>query len=1715
MKNQVNKKVSKLLIALLSLVIMSVACVSFAACNKECTHSKFKLSEDTATCVAGGFITHTCEDCGYAYMEPTAAKGHDYDTAVVVPATCTTDGYTVKTCKVCGHEEKTNPTAATGHLQTSEVVVNATCTANGYKKTVCQDCGTVVNEEVLLATGHKFTDTVVAPTCKDAGYTIRVCATCNEKVTVIGEPATGNHDYIEASRTEATCNAAGFVVEKCSVCGAEHTTILPATGVHAYGEVTVVDATCLEAAHKEHTCKNCGYVEHFDETGDKANHSYEEIAKVLPTCTTKGIKVEECTVCGKKQTTEIDMEQHHWTTELTVEAATCEKDGSKYYYCTVCGKKDVAETIPATGHKYVDDVVIDATCTSYGSKTTKCEYCGNNGPTTKIEKLAHEYDENLKKIVEATCTAGGYTLETCKNCGLQIKTNLTEATGHTWEETSRVEATCTVNGSLVETCKKCKISNTTVIVAAGHNYVATPVAATCTAPEMVKNVCSVCGYETAATVVEGGQPALEHEWETTEIVPATCLNAGYEIRTCHRENCGETEKIVLERVEHTYAITDSMAENVAIETLFAEGGKYAYLPAWQQANILSVYETVMSSEVLKKEYYTATEATCTAGGQVNGRCDICHVRYAVGSTEALGHVWGNAKTLYENTCYSDGYTAWECKRCHAQAAETDTVLANVRTSIVPAKAHEMTIGGTAGLAEKVIYAKYVDNKLTYYNEAACTTELTIAECNVLFVDSNEGKFVYYCDHCGALANEENKIATKAYVPTGVSKERPVTLEGKEMTVYTTEEIMAPAGRLVSADHDFEGVEAKIDPEEIINCGYVSRSYISCKTCGGRDGEYAAYNKTNFKVTEETYARPSTTVDPVVSNYRELNYTEHYEIYSYRTYYHQAVAKASAMTCVEKAEYVYVCGRNAIAGEQAECANYYDITGKTYDDVKNSGKTLSKGVASTVTTVDDGATVTYTYTKIEKVNAPEQVGVVVANYLASLTDEEKEAFNERDYYELWDETFTVEGVYTNAFVTEKAAGHKFGTAYTILSFDGENTYSAKSCNAKYLIAVLTCTKCGEYNYIGANGIGETDLINVTDENGVVSLVVAKESTGILVNTDKKLANVKHGVAVADAEGNLSWTNVKYKNAANVNCTADAEGAIAYAINPEACDKDCTEEHTHKYGCEDFTCTTCGTNVLGNHVYDRDSGEVDCWNRQNCVLCGTVTKNYSHVAPTATCSDLKWKINDGNYHCEICGAALGTLTAHNVVVTLEKPATCTTDGVWKVHCTLCDLDVKNGDKVEGLTANADFVAQYGAAITAATDSATGITTFNIEWLKGATALGHDWTDQAYAEANTTAENELYKASTCTEKGYWYSFCKRDGCGQWREGTSDNGVEDKAQSKVELELAPHNYVDTDWTTVTDATCTTVGKKHHFCTVCGGAEVTKDIDALGHKIVLIIDKSGAQDCVNGYPVKKDDAGKILFYCANGCGIDAANITEENSEGVQVAKRVVYQKDVTTKYGADINGETANKGDAANEKLVSELLAYVVGHHTFTTFDMQNGHANEANPGIFTRPEGDKKGSAYWYCSVCEARVYRPETVSQADIDDPAKNKDWMTEVAPSISEIKVEGITLDFALTTEVYFDLTREGYVLKAAKIDALVDAIYAKIVAAKTTTTTVPPAVEGGEETTTTTTAWPITCTINGESITLTDGNVDTDKASIKAALANVKYTNNTKLVVTIA
>lgn len=258
MKNQTNKKVSKLLMSLLALVIMSVACVAFAACNQECKHPSFTDGADTATCTSGGFITHTCDDCGYVYLTPTQKKAHSFGAATQVPATCTTEGYTLKVCTECGYQEKTDIVNPTGHVNTETITNEATCSASGSEIVRCKDCGAIVSMNTIPALEHDYQTTqVVEATCGEAGYTLKTCSKCHDTIREEGAPATGEHKYVTSSEVAATCTETGMKIEVCEVCGKEHMEIIDKVD-HVF-TTTDVAATCLERAHKVDTCDNCGY----------------------------------------------------------------------------------------------------------------------------------------------------------------------------------------------------------------------------------------------------------------------------------------------------------------------------------------------------------------------------------------------------------------------------------------------------------------------------------------------------------------------------------------------------------------------------------------------------------------------------------------------------------------------------------------------------------------------------------------------------------------------------------------------------------------------------------------------------------------------------------------------------------------------------------------------------------------------------------------------------------------------------------------------------------------------------------------------------------------------------------------------------------------------------------------------------------------------------------------------------------------------------------------------------------------------------------------------------------------------------------------------------------------------------------------------------------------------------------------------------------------
>ncbi|MBE6946613.1 MAG: hypothetical protein E7459_11120, partial [Ruminococcaceae bacterium] len=122
---------------------------------------------------------------------------------------------------------------------------------------------------------------VVAPTCTEEGYTLRVCAECGMEVKEdITEPT--GHEY-EAVVTEPTCTTLGYTTYTCANCGDTYKDdYTPATD-HKYGQwQTVKKATCTEKGQEKRTCE-CGAEEFRDV--DVKGHDYKKTV-TEPTCTT-------------------------------------------------------------------------------------------------------------------------------------------------------------------------------------------------------------------------------------------------------------------------------------------------------------------------------------------------------------------------------------------------------------------------------------------------------------------------------------------------------------------------------------------------------------------------------------------------------------------------------------------------------------------------------------------------------------------------------------------------------------------------------------------------------------------------------------------------------------------------------------------------------------------------------------------------------------------------------------------------------------------------------------------------------------------------------------------------------------------------------------------------------------------------------------------------------------------------------------------------------------------------------------------------------------------------------------------------------------------------------------------------------------------------------------------------------------------------------------
>lgn len=417
-----------------------------------------------ATCTKAGVKTYTCtrNGCTETKTEKIAALGHKWDDGTVTtPATCEAVGVKTYKCQNTGcTETKTEEIAALGHKWDDGVVTKeATYEEDGERTYTCQNDKTHVHKEVIPALGYTFTETVVAPTCTEDGYTLH---TCNEnpaktyKDTPV--PALG-HQYKEVT-TPATCGALGSVDNVCERCNdKQHVKNLPVTGEHQWDEgVITKEPTATETGIKTYTCNVCKATK-TEDIAKAHNHDYTRLGEIIegPYCETEGKRWMYCSYEGCNERVLMPVPAigyHDWDTEHTecLKKATCTEKGTMRMHC----KRDASHTMTydygGTGHIWDEGVITTPpTYDEYGEKTLYCKNCN----ATKTEKVLPTKYTFTVTVVPPTCTEDGYTMHKCnEDDSFSYKDNIVHSTGH--RAAKRViEPTCKEEGRTEIYCKVC------------------------------------------------------------------------------------------------------------------------------------------------------------------------------------------------------------------------------------------------------------------------------------------------------------------------------------------------------------------------------------------------------------------------------------------------------------------------------------------------------------------------------------------------------------------------------------------------------------------------------------------------------------------------------------------------------------------------------------------------------------------------------------------------------------------------------------------------------------------------------------------------------------------------------------------------------------------------------------------------------------------------------------------------------------------------------------------------------------------------------------------------------------------------------------------------------------------------------------------------------------------------------------------------------------
>lgn len=235
----------------------------------------------------------------------------------------------------------------------TDTVVAPTCTEQGYTHHVCTVKGCpydAVDDTYVAATDHTWVKTqTLPPTCTEQGTAFYKCSACGatrtEKIAALG------HDLSRCDlRPAATCTQPGRAVGTCARCGVQIDEVIPAKGHdYSYAETSVAP-TCTEPGHYKGTCPTCG--KDYDDVVSALGHDWGEwVTSIEPTVSTVGYRYHVCNRdgCGYREGEDIPkLHTHTWDAGVVTQKPTAAEPGVRTYTCTVCGQTRT-EAIPATG----------------------------------------------------------------------------------------------------------------------------------------------------------------------------------------------------------------------------------------------------------------------------------------------------------------------------------------------------------------------------------------------------------------------------------------------------------------------------------------------------------------------------------------------------------------------------------------------------------------------------------------------------------------------------------------------------------------------------------------------------------------------------------------------------------------------------------------------------------------------------------------------------------------------------------------------------------------------------------------------------------------------------------------------------------------------------------------------------------------------------------------------------------------------------------------------------------------------------------------------------------------------------------------------------------------------------------------------------------------------------------------------------------------------